>query len=143
MKILRGFILGFMLLSESILGSICQDKTVPGITMVTLSIPLKTQNGAWLTKLRCHRDMQVPLDVAFACIKLAGAASDLRTTGGCFCYRNIAGTTRLSKHAQGLAIDINPGGKISRQVVECFESAGFKWGGRFSNPDPMHFELRR
>ena len=26
----------------------------------------------------------------------------------CYCYRKIAGSTRLSKHAQGLAIDINP-----------------------------------
>ena len=25
----------------------------------------------------------------------------------CFCYRNIAGSTNLSKHARGLAIDIN------------------------------------
>ena len=26
----------------------------------------------------------------------------------CFCYRKVNGTKRLSKHAQGLAIDINP-----------------------------------
>lgn len=26
----------------------------------------------------------------------------------CFCYRKVAGTAKLSKHAQGLAIDINP-----------------------------------
>ena len=26
----------------------------------------------------------------------------------CYCYRNIAGSKKLSKHAQGLAIDINP-----------------------------------
>jgi hypothetical protein len=26
----------------------------------------------------------------------------------CYCYRPIAGTTRLSKHARGLAIDVNP-----------------------------------
>ncbi len=26
----------------------------------------------------------------------------------CYCYRPIAGSTKLSKHAQGLAIDINP-----------------------------------
>ena len=26
----------------------------------------------------------------------------------CYCYRPIAGSTRLSKHAQGLAVDINP-----------------------------------
>lgn len=26
----------------------------------------------------------------------------------CFCFRRVAGTKRLSKHAQGLAVDINP-----------------------------------
>ena len=26
----------------------------------------------------------------------------------CFCYRKVAGSNKLSKHAQGLAIDINP-----------------------------------
>jgi hypothetical protein len=26
----------------------------------------------------------------------------------CFCYRTVAGSKKLSKHAQGLAIDINP-----------------------------------
>ena len=26
----------------------------------------------------------------------------------CYCYRPVSGTTKLSKHAQGLAIDINP-----------------------------------
>lgn len=26
----------------------------------------------------------------------------------CFCYRTIANSTRISKHAQGLAVDINP-----------------------------------
>lgn len=26
----------------------------------------------------------------------------------CYCYRNIEGSTRLSKHAQGMAIDVNP-----------------------------------
>ena len=26
----------------------------------------------------------------------------------CFCYRNVSGSKNLSKHARGLAIDINP-----------------------------------
>jgi len=26
----------------------------------------------------------------------------------CFCYRKVAGSSKLSKHAQGLAVDINP-----------------------------------
>ena len=26
----------------------------------------------------------------------------------CYCYRTVEGTTKLSKHAQGLAVDVNP-----------------------------------
>ena len=26
----------------------------------------------------------------------------------CFCYRVVSGTTKLSKHAMGMAIDVNP-----------------------------------
>lgn len=43
----------------------------------------------------------------------------------CFCYRKVAGSNKLSKHAQGLAIDINPlynpcvkTGKDGRRIVQ-------------------------
>ncbi len=44
----------------------------------------------------------------------------------CFCYRNVSGSKNLSKHARGLAIDINPlynpyikySKKDGRQIVE-------------------------
>ena len=55
---------------------------------------------------------------------------------------NVAGTDRLSRHANGTAIDLNPGLPMSPGIVDCFEQSGFEWGGRWSNPDPMHFELK-
>ena len=139
----RLFILLTLLTMATNSSAYCLNKEVPGITMVKLSIALKTMNGATITSLQCHKSMQVPLTAAFACVKLLGMESELKTTGGCFCYRNIAGTDRLSRHANGTAIDINPGLPIPQKVVECFESAGFKWGGRWINPDLMHFELIR
>ena len=56
-------------------------------------------------------------------------ASDERSmrdnNSSCFCYRRISGTTKLSKHAQGMAIDINTlynpyvrTGKNGRRIVE-------------------------
>jgi len=70
-----------------------------------------------------------------------------------------------SKHAYGLAIDINwntnphcplfPSidkcakcesalvSDIPKKVIELFEKAGFEWGGNWNIPDPMHFELRK
>jgi len=86
-----------------------------------------------------------------------------------FNYRTIAGTSRLSKHSYGLAVDINPllnpylesSGKWSppaglqytdrsnlvngmfyreHPVVKAFTSKGFEWGGRWERPDYHHFE---
>lgn len=82
-----------------------------------------------------------------------------------FNFRCIAGTDRLSLHAYGLAVDINPlwnpccgdgiwtpdapyvpeaPGTIARDswVVRLFEDLGFKWGGDWSEPfDPQHFQM--
>ncbi len=54
----------------------------------------------------------------------------------------------LSMHAWGLAVDFNSRDnglgatpKMDPAVVEVFEKWGFAWGGRWSRPDGMHFEL--
>ena len=58
-------------------------------------------------------------------------------------------TKPLSRHAFGLAVDINPSdnlpgtdGTVPPGIVDLFESNGFTWGGRWKKKDPMHFELR-
>lgn len=80
--------------------------------------------------------------------------------GGYNC-RAIAGTSRISPHGLGIAIDIATryadywqwGGqdrtgvrgwrnRIPREIVEVFERHGFIWGGRWSAFDTMHFEFR-
>ena len=87
----------------------------------------------------------------------------------CFNYRTVAGTKTLSKHAIGMAIDINPlqnpyvkGYRIQPSTAvefadrnkdfphkidqedfckEVFESFGFQWGGNWrSAKDYQHFE---
>ena len=67
---------------------------------------------------------------------------------GCYYPRFIAGTTKLSNHSFGLALDLNvPGnqrgtaGEIDRDVVAIFKSWGFTWGGDWGYTDPMHFEM--
>ena len=69
---------------------------------------------------------------------------------GCYYPRFIAGSTTLSNHAFGLALDLNvPGnqrgtvGEIDRDVVQIFKSWGFAWGGDWCYTDPMHFEMNR
>ena len=89
----------------------------------------------------------------------------------CFNYRTIAGSWRLSQHAFGMAVDINPlqnpcvrGSRIRPSTAtdyvdrskdfphkiddndlckKTFESYGFRWGGRWrSVKDYQHFEKR-
>ncbi|HVW82423.1 MAG TPA: M15 family metallopeptidase [Candidatus Paceibacterota bacterium] len=82
-----------------------------------------------------------------------------------FNYRPIAGTARLSNHAYGCAIDINPRqnlyeraadglvlppgaryepiarGTVIPSVAEVFKSRGWNWGGDWeSHKDWQHFE---
>ncbi len=67
---------------------------------------------------------------------------------GCYYPRFIAGTTSLSNHSFGLALDLNvPGnqrgtvGEMDRTVVAIFKKWGFAWGGDWHYTDPMHFEM--
>lgn len=78
---------------------------------------------------------------------------------GTFNYRVISGTSRLSPHAYGIAIDLasdkrdywkwaskEAGGKrlasYPSELVEIFENNGFVWGGKWSHFDILHFEYR-
>lgn len=81
--------------------------------------------------------------------------------GGSFTWRPIAGTSRLSVHSFGAAVDINVGksnywrnvkqdeeaivdyqNRIPAKIVEVFERHGFIWGGWWYHYDTMHFEYR-
>ena len=80
---------------------------------------------------------------------------------GTYNCRPIAGTTRLSPHGLGIAIDIaikhtdywrwnKPGSdgrypyrnRIPAEIVAIFEKHGFIWGGKWYHYDTMHFEYR-
>lgn len=78
---------------------------------------------------------------------------------GTFNYRVISGTSKLSPHAYGIAIDIasNPsdywkwatreaGEKrvlyYPKELVETFEKYNFVWGGKWGHFDILHFEYR-
>lgn len=70
--------------------------------------------------------------------------------GGSYVLRAMRGSTKLSCHAWGIAVDIDParnplGARSSTfpdWYIDCFERHGFTWGGRWQRPDPMHFELQ-
>ena len=61
----------------------------------------------------------------------------------CFCYRPIAGSKTLSKHAQGLAIDINPlyNPYVKGNRVE--PAAGRKWASRRASRHDIPYKIER
>lgn len=73
--------------------------------------------------------------------------------GGGYNYRAMRGSSRLSAHAYGCAIDLDPANNgmndstpnFARlpQVVRAFEAEGWEWGGYWSRPDGMHFQAAR
>ena len=130
---------------------------------------IKERDGTWITTepswreqniqvkrvpilgtTRCHRLMWEPLEGALNHIleeRLASTLSvqDFKKSGGCYAPRRInrfdAGGS-ISRHAWGIAIDINTKSSYHPRVVEIFNSWGFAWGGTWTSPDEMHFELR-
>ncbi|MGH2777856.1 MAG: M15 family metallopeptidase [Actinomycetota bacterium] len=105
-------------------------------------------------EVSCHRLLLPQLEAALAEIEAEGLSSLLRPDdyGGCYVPRFIDRNPELplSMHAFGLAIDLNVStnqlgsrGDMDARIVEIFERWGFIWGGSWSRPDPMHFELGR
>ncbi len=73
--------------------------------------------------------------------------SELVTLDGCWNIRPVRGSSLLSTHAYGVAIDLNVatnklGEKptLSAAFVKCFTDQGFNWGGLFKDRvDGQHF----
>ena len=107
-----------------------------------------------LGRVTCHRLLLPQLHAALSEIQRRGLSEllDPADYGGCYVPRFIDRdpSRALSMHAFGLAIDLNvtsnqlgTEGDMDPRVVEIFDRWGFAWGGRWSPPDPMHFELAR
>ena len=101
-----------------------------------------------------------PVDVFGADDEASMAANNTSA----FNFRNVAGTVTLSRHAFGLALDLNPvqnpmivgsriyppagaafvdrtatlPGMITPAVVDLFASHGWRWGGNWQSPIDYH-----
>ena len=133
------------------------------LTTITLPYPMRI---AWdtkvtTTKLRCHKLIADNLLAVFKEIlqvyglpKIQELGIDL--FGGCFNFRKMRGGSDWSKHAFGIAIDLDPArntlketSKTARfarpeykQMIDIFEKHGFLSLGRTHNYDWMHFEIK-
>ena len=110
--------------------------------IVTEDVPL-------LGRVRCHRGIVAPLRHALAELEAAGLGHVVDRDGyaGCYNPRLVAPDGGVSRHAWGVAIDLNadanPLGATSTQdprLVETMARWGFAWGGFWLVPHAMHFE---
>ncbi len=103
-------------------------------------------------RLPIHSDLVELVAILIDFTELHGYDVRPDWTWGWAC-RAIAGTSTPSNHSWGTAIDVNAPVNPRRKrglpmitdlppaVVKMWEDHGFRWGGRYSWPDPMHFEF--
>ncbi|WP_134740607.1 M15 family metallopeptidase [Nocardioides sp. 503] len=117
-----------------------------------VSSHIATEQVPILGSVTCNRFMIAQLREALLEIQQTGLGDEIHPDeyAGCYYPRFIAGSTKLSNHSFGLALDLNvPGnqrgtvGEMDRLVVEIFKKWGFAWGGDWNYTDPMHFEMSR
>lgn len=130
-------------------GSVTENAAWVRANIVTTTVPI-------LGQVTCNKVMIPQLEGALTQLQQEGLAGLVDVgeyrlhPGDCYQARFVDSdpTRGLSYHAWGIAIDlnrnVNPEGGASHQdprLITAFEHWGFRWGGLFSPPDPMHFEL--
>jgi len=124
-------------------GRIAPDPAWVAAHITTQSVPI-------LGNVTCNKLIFPQLTAALNEVQSRGLADKIHPSeyAGCYYPRFIAGTTSLSNHSFGLALDLNvPGnqrgtvGEMDRTVVSIFKKWGFAWGGDWHYTDPMHFEM--
>ena len=108
---------------------------------------LVTDEVALIGTTTCHAGILPSLHGAMAELERANLSFLVDSFHGCFNPRFIGGTRSLSRHAWGVAVDINytanQTGQTTTQdarLVEAMERWGFTWGGNWLVPDAAHFE---
>ena len=105
-----------------------------------------------LGRVQCHRGIVEPLAGAMADLAERNLAHlvDRENFAGCWVPRRIGAGAGISRHAWGIAVDVNvtdnPRGLLSKQdprLVDTMARWGFGWGGEWLVPDPSHYEYIR
>ena len=114
------------------------------------SMALSWDHSISVNKIRCHRLLVGTLHGIFQEVQNQDLVSTIQTYGGCFAFRPQRASAKLSTHAWGIALDLDPEtnqqgtqGDIDSRLVQLFTDAGFEWGGTWvgARRDSMHFQF--
>jgi hypothetical protein len=118
--------------------------------LVLWDVPTELEIGVIPKRIYCNKDLIQPLHLAFHNLIQRSLVHELKTWDGCFNIRRKRGNNSPSLHSWGIALDVNAAwngfGKkpsMSAAMIACFIDAGFDWGGKWSKPDGMHFQLMK
>jgi hypothetical protein len=113
---------------------------------------LVTQDVPILGRITCHRAVIGAVRAALADLVKSNLAAlvDPGTFAGCFAAKRIAPGDPVSRHAWGVALDINYRGNQTGvssaqdpRLVAVMARYGFTSGADWLQPDPAHFEYIR
>lgn len=141
-----------------IFGYIAKDQTLDAgwqsdfLVRVALPFPMTISwdHSQSVTVITCHHLLATAFTNLFGRIQSSGLQNKVTSFGGCFSFRPQRTGTKLSTHAWGIAIDLNPEtnqqgsvGDMDPALIAVFREAGFKWGGDWMRKtrDPMHFQF--
>jgi hypothetical protein len=141
-----------------IFGYIAKDHTLESgwqsdfLARITLPFPLTISwdHSQSVSAITCHKLLGSVFNGVFERLQSGGLQAKITSFGGCFSFRPQRTGTKLSTHAWGIAIDLNPetnqqgtGGNMDPAVIAIFRNAGFEWGGGWQGKtrDPMHFQF--
>lgn len=116
--------------------------------LLPASLPLGWDKTVRASTVRVNQAIAVEVDLVLRSLHEANLWDHMKTFDGAYCWRSQRGSTKLSMHAFGGAMDFNAEtnalgtkGDMDPGVVNCFEAHGWTWGGRWGRPDPMHFSF--
>ncbi len=108
---------------------------------ITLPAPLVLGPGMKQIHLPCHR--LVSDELTDILDDIWGAVRSI----GCYNFRQSRTSNKLSTHCWAMAVDINAAtnqlgtrGDMPLAIIQAFRQRGWRWGGDWQHPDPMHFQ---
>jgi hypothetical protein len=113
-------------------------------------LPLGWRPSVFVVNARVSNVIAAETERVLRAVFTAGLWTKLVSYDGGYAWRPQRGSSKLSMHGFGGALDLNAStnqlgtkGDMDPGVIEVFEDGGWEWGGRWKRPDPMHFQFAR